>query len=536
MQVCPGNRPYCSFPQHDGYEMKNTLPVLLLSATLSALLSACGSDATGPTALDGNSQASDASSTQASSVDMTCDLAAYPSQVWTQCEQANFARTGDAIREQLASREFFQQYQTQSMNNLQSWFARLVADISWLSPLSGNTGSTPVCTTWSGPCTGNPFLYPEANGRDGKTFYSQVAEVTPVVFYDSQCARISGRVWLPKGSQPGAQLPNIVIQNGSVQAPETLYWWAAQLLVRNGYAVLTFDPRGQGRSDQQTPQGEQGSNANPTVFWTGLVDAIDFFRSTSSNPYPNNISCKDTYPTTVTAFNPMHDRLDATRLGIAGHSLGGIGVSVVQSYGATGAAAWPGKMDTQNPVKAAVAWDGIYTVANGQTGNAGGNGVPASTDNVPAVVPRVPILGVNGDYGLAPVPFLQSPDPKKTTTNFREWVKGGQPVIELTIAGSTHYEFSLLPNFAASSWCPDASKGECSGGWGNALTQHYSLAWFDRWLKKAGEPGFDSADSRLLADNGINGRQKLSFRYFSARNFPNRSNTPEVCENIRKGC
>ncbi len=519
--------------------MKRTLPVFLLSASISALLSACGSDAIGPTASGASSnnlQASGNASTQPVALDMTCDEAVYPSQAWTQCEQANFARTGDAIREQLESPEFLQQYQAQSVANLQSWSARAGADNSWLSPLSGNTSFTPVCATWSGPCTGNPFLYPEANGKDGKTFYSEVADVTPVVFYDSECARLSGRVWLPKGSKPGAQLPNIVIQNGSVQAPETLYWWAAQMLVRNGYAVLTFDPRGQGRSDQQTPKGVQGSNANPTVFWTGLVDAIDFFRSTPGKPYPHNNSCKDTYPTAVTAFNPIHDRLDPNRLGIAGHSLGGTGVSVVQSYGAVGAQAWPGKIDGQNPVKAVVAWDGIYTQANGQTGNAGGNGRPAATDNVPAVIPRVPILGLNGEYGLAPAPFIQPPDPKKTTTNLREWVKAGQPVIELTIAGSTHYEFSLLPNFPASSWCPDASKGECSGGWGNALTQHYSLAWFDRWLKKTGESGFESADSRLLEDNGANGRQKLSFRYFSARSFPSRDGKLQVCENIRKGC
>ena len=34
-------------------------------------------------------------------------------------------------------------------------------------------------------------------------------------------------------------------------------WWFSQALVRAGYVVLTFDPRGQGRSDQQTPTGEK---------------------------------------------------------------------------------------------------------------------------------------------------------------------------------------------------------------------------------------------------------------------------------------
>ena len=45
--------------------------------------------------------------------------------------------------------------------------------------------------------------------------------------------------------------PGIVIVNGSVQASETLYWFAAQTLAKAGYVVLTFDPQNQGRSDSQ---------------------------------------------------------------------------------------------------------------------------------------------------------------------------------------------------------------------------------------------------------------------------------------------
>ena len=98
------------------------------------------------------------------------------------------------------------------------------------------------------------------------------------MFYDEGCARISGRVWAPRIST-GQRLPAVVIENGSIQAPETAYWWAAQLLVRAGYVVMTFDPRGQGRSDLQTPNLGQSGNINANVFVTGLVNAIDFFRS-----------------------------------------------------------------------------------------------------------------------------------------------------------------------------------------------------------------------------------------------------------------
>ena len=62
---------------------------------------------------------------------------------------------------------------------------------------------------------------------------------------------------------------------------------------RGRYRVVLVDPRGQGLSDLQTPGGEQGGNANSAVFWNGLVDAIDFFHSSSVQPYPHNASCAD---------------------------------------------------------------------------------------------------------------------------------------------------------------------------------------------------------------------------------------------------
>jgi len=48
---------------------------------------------------------------------------------------------------------------------------------------------------------GDPFRYAEAAGADGSAFYDDDAVVTPVVFYDSLCARVSGRVWEPRGAR-----------------------------------------------------------------------------------------------------------------------------------------------------------------------------------------------------------------------------------------------------------------------------------------------------------------------------------------------
>ena len=478
-------------------------------------------------------------SQRANVIDRSCDLAPFPSAQWEACEVSNFAKVGEAPLEQAANPAYLSRWQAQSTANTQEWLARAASDPSWLLLPSGNTPNTPLCTTWGEQCAGDPFRYADAAGPDGDAFYNNEADVRPFVIYDDGCARLSGRVWAPKNSKAGDKLPNIVIENGSVQAPETLYWWAAQEFVRAGYVVLTFDPRGQGRSDQQTPSGAQGSNANSSVFWTGLVNVIDFFRSTPDTTYPHNKTCTGTYPTAVVDFNPFWNRIDHDRLGIAGHSLGAIGVSVVQGYGAPGADPWPGKMDAQNPVKVAVAWDGLGGPDGNGDGGAGGN-LPlpggAASSGQPKFGARVPAMNQASEYGLVPTPFLQPPDPEGHKSAFAQWVKAGVPVYSITIQGSSHYEWSLLTNFPTTSWCPDTSSGACRGGWGKPLALHYTLAWFDRWVKKSDEPGFADADARLLDDDGEQGRNKFSFRYRRARNFRDRSGTLQHCEDIRAGC
>jgi hypothetical protein len=68
------------------------------------------------------------------------------------------------------------------------------------------------------------------------------------------------------------------------------------------------------------------------------------------------------------------------------------------------------------------------------------------------------------------------------------------------------------------------------------VSEYYTLAWFDRWLKNPGEIGYADADARLLDDNGPQGRNKMSFHFHSARSYPDRSGTMHVCSNIRGGC
>lgn len=551
------------------------LPVF--SATIVGL-SGCGSDGE-------NSVASTTASsqTQLTTSARECDSAPYPSALWTKCEADNYAMISQAPLEGL-DLDFQAAVLAQSQVALTDYLQRLVQDPSYLpvaSPLlkgltnpenlpsvlqntvntllnglTSNPASlvqlplnTPIlteCSTLAGPCVGDPFRYPNAQGPNGRSFFEQEAIVEQVTFYDSQCARLSGTLWRPKSSSD--KLPGVVFEVGSVGAPETLYRWLPQLLVRNGYVVFTFEVRGQGLSDFATPTGELGTNINPKVFWTNFVDAIDFFRSSPQKPYPNELSCAGTYPTSTATHNPFFDSVDLERLGIAGHSLGAIGATAVQGYDAPGADPWPGKLDAQNPVDVAVMFDGLLDPRGVRFGGTIGPlevllpellGEVATVlllREFPNVGPRVPAMGQSSEYGLPAVPFIAPPDPEFHKVSFKTWQDAGIDVFEFTTRGSTHLDWSHVPPLIGTSFCPNPQDDVCENGFSLPMFEHYTVAWFDRWLKEPGEIGFESADARLLDDAGQQGADKMSFRFRSARDFTDRSQNRQRCEDIRSGC
>ena len=465
-------------------------PCRPLVALCALALAACG--------------ASPAPSAKAGDTAALCDTSGdllYPSAEWAAREAANFAKTSEADQRQAQDPAFQQRWAEQSLANRLEYENRRLSDPNWSSGEN-------ACASGSTACTGDPYRYP---GVD--PWYGSVGEVTPINFYDAQGARLSGRVWAPLNAGNG-RLPGVVIINGSVQAPETLYWWAAQMLAGHGYVVLTFDPRGQGRSDSATPDGTRGTNINSTVFRTNLIDAVDFFYSTPHKPYPHNLPGApgpdaDGNVAPTTAFNPYHDRIDRDRFGVIGHSLGATGVSVVQ-----GEQPWPGVMLNDNPIDAVVAWDNVSTGA---------------LDGV-QVVPRAPMMGQSADYSLVPVPNREPPDPQAKSAGFLLWQAAGVPVFQVQIQGGAHYEWSLLPAFPASDWIP----GSDEGGWGQPLARHYTLAWMDRWLKAEGEPGYDNADARLLAD--ADWRERMSFYYDSSRDYPSRDGLRQMLLDLKRGC
>jgi hypothetical protein len=157
--------------------------------------------------------------------------------------------------------------------------------------------------------------------------------VRPILFTARDGATISGHVWATIAGP--AKRPGIVITNGSVQADENMYWYAAQALAKDRYVVLTFDPQGQGQSDTlgESPDQSEGvpAQTDGRPFYDGTEDATDFLLSTPQHPYESLPSCSSgashapKQDRRVKAgldagYNPPWQLTDDRRIGLPGRS------------------------------------------------------------------------------------------------------------------------------------------------------------------------------------------------------------------------
>ena len=341
----------------------------------------------------------------------------------------------------------------------------------------------------------------------------------PILWTARSGATISGHVWAVAGG--AARKPGVVITNGSVQAPEQLYWAQAGALARAGYVVLTWDPQTQGRSDGPGEEPTQNENSSPQsvgAFTDGTQDAIDFFMSTPSAPFrPRNAATNASVNHAAkqsrrvsegrnAAFNPLHAMLDRGKLGLAGNSLGALGVSVIAS---------------KDPrVDAVVGWDQLRT----------------ATDTPP----RVPGLGMSGDYGIgspngavavSPRPRTEAPDPQGANAASREFSKAKIATGQVNTKGGTHFESAVIPN-----------PGFGATFRGNDQTAWYTIAWFDKHVKRSA-----SADRFLLTNRWQNdaenkrvdaqGDANLFSKDLRSRIDVRRSDgSRALCEDLRRGC
>jgi dienelactone hydrolase len=367
--------------------------------------------------------------------------------------------------------------------------------------------------------------------------------VRPVLFTARDGATLSGHVWATVAGP--AQRPGIVITNGSVQADEQMYWYAAQTLAKDGYVVLTFDPQGQGQSDTlgQSPDAGEGvpAQSDGRPFYDGTEDAINFLLSRPSLPYEPVASCSTgtSHDAKQNArvkagldagYDPYWQLLDRSEIGLVGHSYGAAGVSYI--------AQWDPR------VKAVVALDNL----GGPGPNAGavpGGGGPSFTGassigeaGCPAngadrtTAPLVkPGLGISADYGLPPTPNTSLPNPRFKEAESLAYSQAGVDTGQIVIRGGSHLDFSFIPNqaFGASLRGPD-------------ITDWYTSAWFDKYLKH--DP---AADARLLTQRwrsdpveaGVDlnhDGNAFSFYYYSRLKLHLASGRLWDCEDLRNGC
>ena len=384
-----------------------------------------------------------------------------------------------------------------------------------------------VCRSGDDGCAGDARLYEWETSGYGI--------VLPVYYTARDGATISGHVWATRSG--AASRPGIVITEGSVQADEQLYWYAAQALAKAGYVVLTFDAQGQGQSDTpgEAPDQQEGvpAQSDGRPFFDGTEDAIDFFLSTPQSPYVPLPSCSTGTVHLAkqasrveqgldNAYNPFWSILDPTRLGLAGHSYGAAGVSYIGQ--------WDPRVD------AIVAWDNLSAPDPNATTQASGGGPrekPCPADPSARTVPPItkPALGMSADYFLPPTPNTSQPNPTAKTTESFAYSAAGVDTGELIIRGGSHLDFSFIPNVAFGA----SLRGADMIAW-------YTTAWFDKYVK-----GDRSADARLLTtrwqDDLAEGQidpnhdpNMFSFYYQSRLDFRMAHGGVFDCEDMRTGC
>ncbi len=335
--------------------------------------------------------------------------------------------------------------------------------------------------------TGGGRYIPGGSAGDPRYYYD--VQSTEVSFVSRTGAKLTGHVWGGTAAVRGEGLdrrPGVVITSGSIQGYEAMYFWAARELARRGYIVLTWDVQGQGRSEGV---GHAPASTTPTFagvpfqqeanFVDGTVDALEFMLSTPSSEYLPSARLGQTNPWTPEAreaqkamsdgkeeldwVNPFWAQLDRDTIGLAGHSLGGSSVSIVQQCSdlgdlwdpaVAGQAVVPECGGTAYPIRAVVGWDGL-----------------SATRGARPIVPLVPGMTQQADgYFFNVQPAFTAPNPRGHLGVHDRWVQAGQDTYSFSVRGGTHLEWTDLPYALPAT------------SYGTSMATAYTAAWMDRFL------------------------------------------------------
>jgi hypothetical protein len=271
-------------------------------------------------------------------------------------------------------------------------------------------------------------------------------------------------------------------------------------------------------------------------FYDGTEDAINFLLSSPSHPYEPIPSCSTGTSHAAkqnprvgagldTAYNPYYSLLGSGKIGLVGHSYGAAGVSYIAHWDPrVGAVVALDNLGGPGP-------DAGSVPGMGSSSTIGEQGCPADPADRTTVPITKPALGISADYGLPPTPNTSLPDPTLKEQESKVYSQAGVDSGELVIRGGSHLDFSFIPNqaFGASLRGPD-------------LTDWYTTAWFDKYLKH--DP---SADARLLTDRwrsdpveaGVDPNHDgnaFSFYYYSRLDIHLAQGGQWDCEDLRDGC
>jgi len=343
----------------------------------------------------------------------------------------------------------------------------------------------------------------------------------PVTFTGADGAELAGDVFapLPGARDPytGAVLhgpyPGAVIITGSVQADRDDYDWVAEDLAERGYVTMTFDVQGQGGSEslphngpdpnlpycdltapdspgQITPCDGVPDETNQN-FIDSTEKAISFFLSTPSAPYPN----VGAGSLAVNPYNPLWDLFDhspdlhtvtpgrTTRLALIGHSTGAVIASYLQGV--------------DHRIETVVALDKLTATPDAINDDEALTAEFAGLGPLPGpVVPKVPALALQAEYGFEPQPYWeascssfepcpaapggtigapqldQAPDPnREEDTGFNIWRRAHIDSMVMVPRASTHLIFSDSPPILPASL------------YGQDIASYYVQAWLDKYLK-----------------------------------------------------
>jgi dienelactone hydrolase len=278
---------------------------------------------------------------------------------------------------------------------------------------------------YGGEVTEDPFRDPAllAGSRfryQRVSFRSPSGQTLPGYLFrpcDGSCRHLAGGLRRYRPPYPG-----IVVVHGGA-ANQEMYLWGAEGLAEAGYMVLTF----------QIPE-------------------------------PDNASSDFHYPDTKAALDYLMSRpgLDRHRIGLAGHSAGGVAVSRLghedRRVGAI--VSWDRAQSSPMPAGLRIRTPALFLVAD------------YLCQQVPVCVPQ-PFCKLQECH--PPQSFTAPPDPYgpgNKDEDFRRVSRAGVDSMKVTLRAATHLDFTQFSPGTGSRY-------------GAAVSFYYTLAWFDRYLRGA---------------------------------------------------